>query len=261
MFQPVRKKRIYEEIVSKIKGMIEEGRLRSGDQLPTERELSEAFRVSRSSVREALRALESQGLLASRQGNGTFVTQQPSELIVADLASAILNEKDYKAELFEMRRLIEPQLAFLAAERATPDDIAEMERLLENQEDCISRGEPGADLDRTFHDLLADATKNTILIRTMETIMESLAESRDKYLQTEGRPEISLAGHREILSAVRAGDRELAARIMREHLEDVEDSLYKDLGLEALEGRGLDGRGGFVSLRVGRGEDDGDKVF
>jgi len=226
MFKPVKKTRVYEEIVSKIKNMISQGKLNSGDQLPTERELSEVFKVSRSSVREALRTLESQGYLESRQGDGTYIARQPVETLVQPLASAILTEKDALSELFEMRRLIEPQLAFLAAERATPEEIIEMEKILSIQKEQISKGESGTDFDKTFHYTLAKATKNNILIQIMDSVMDALAESRDQYLQVEGRPEKSLARHRELLNVVKAGDRELAADIMREHLEEIEISLF-----------------------------------
>jgi DNA-binding FadR family transcriptional regulator len=123
LFKPVKKTRVYEEIVVKVKHMIEKGRLHSGDQLPSERELAEVFNVSRSSVREALRSLETQGYLESRQGDGTYIARQPVESLVNPLATVIFSEKDGQMELFEMRRLIEPQLAYLAAERATPEEI------------------------------------------------------------------------------------------------------------------------------------------
>lgn len=241
MFKPVKKTRVYEEIVAKIKEMIEQGRLKSGDQLPTERELSEVFKVSRSSVREALRTLESQKFLESRQGDGTYIARQPIEMLVTPLASAILTEKDSLMELFEMRRLIEPQLAYLAAERATPEEVAEMESILDRQADQVSKGETGMDVDKTFHDSLVGATKNTILIRIMDMLMDSLTESRDKYLQGEGRPERSLSRHREILVAIKAGDRKLAARIMREHLEDIENGLFGAGGKEESKQSGREG--------------------
>jgi GntR family transcriptional repressor for pyruvate dehydrogenase complex len=232
MFKPVKKIRVYEEIVSKIKNMITQGKLNSGDQLPTERDLSEVFKVSRSSVREALRTLESQGYLESRQGDGTYIASQPVETLVQPLATAILSEKDALSELFEMRRLIEPQLAFLAAERATPEEIVEMEKILSIQEKQIAKGESGTHFDKTFHYTLAKATKNHILIRIMDSVMDALAESRDQYLQVEGRPEQSLVRHKELLRVVKAGDKELAADVMREHLEDIENSLFGEIRKE-----------------------------
>ncbi len=226
MFKPVKKTKVYEEIVAKVKDMVEQGRLKSGDQLPSERELSEVFKVSRSSVREAVRSLESQGLLESRQGDGTYIARQPIEDLVDPLASVIFTEKDGQIELFEMRRLIEPQLASLAAERATPEEVDELEKILDAQEEKINSGSMGTDVDKKFHDKLAAATKNAILIRIMDTVMDSLTESREKSLQIEGRPEKSLVRHREILEAVKSGDKELAETLMREHLEDIETGLF-----------------------------------
>ena len=226
LFKPVKKTRVYEEIVVKIKDMLENGRLKSGDQLPGERELSEVFQVSRSSVREALRTLETQGFLESRQGDGTYIASKPVESLVSPLASVIFSEKDSQIELFEMRRLIEPQLAYLAAERATQEEIAMMEQALVLQEEAIARGETGTDVDKSFHYLMAKATKNKVLLRLTDSMRDLLAESRDKYLQVEGRPGKSISRHRQVLDAIKAGDGELAARIMLEHVVDIEKCLF-----------------------------------
>ncbi len=226
LFKPIKKTKVYEEIVAKIKDMIEKGRFKSGDQLPVERELAEVFRVSRSSVREALRSLESQGLLESRQGNGTYIASQPVESLVNPLASVIFTEKDDQMELFEMRRMIEPQLAYLAAERATEEEISMLEKALALQEEEIGRGESGTDVDKNFHYIMARATKNKALLRITDNIMDLLAESREQYLQVEGRPQKSILRHREVLDAIRAGDRDRAEEVMREHLMDIEASLF-----------------------------------
>ena len=226
LFKPIKKTRVYEEIVAKIKNMIEKGRLKSGDQLPGERELAEVFHVSRSSVREALRSLESQGFLECRQGDGTYIASQPVESLVSPLASVIFTEKDGQMELFEMRRLFEPHLAFLAAERATEEEIMMMEQALALQEEEIARGETGTDVDKRFHYIMAKATKNKVLIRITDNIMDLLSESRDKYLQVEGRPKKSIERHRQVLNAIKARDRKLAEQVMREHLMDIENSLF-----------------------------------
>jgi len=232
MFKPVKKTRIHEEIVIKIRGMIDQGKLKKGDRLPTERELAEAFKVSRPSVREALRALESQGFLVSRQGDGTYISQQPIELLIEPFASVIIKEKFDQLELFEMRRLIEPQLASLAAQRALPSDIAEMEQLVDLQEQQLYSDGSGPTPEKTLHDIIFKAAKNKILISIMDSLLDSLAESRDKYLQLESRPQMSLARHREILAAIRIGDGELAAIIVREHLEETESMLFEVLNGE-----------------------------
>jgi DNA-binding FadR family transcriptional regulator len=226
MFKPVKKTRVYEEIVVKIKDMLEKGRLKSGDQLPGERELSEVFQVSRSSVREALRTLETQGYLESRHGDGTYIASKPVESLVRSLASVIFSEKDSQMELFEMRRLIEPQLAYLAAERATQEEIAMMEQALVLQEEAVARGETGTDVDKSFHYIMAKATKNKVLLRLTDSMRDLLAESRDKYLQVEGRPGKSISRHRQVLDAIKAKDGELAAQVMLEHVQDIEECLF-----------------------------------
>ncbi|MGA7103848.1 MAG: FadR/GntR family transcriptional regulator [Candidatus Deferrimicrobiaceae bacterium] len=226
LFKPVKKTRVYEEIIDKVKEMIGKGRLHEGEKLPGERELSEVFQVSRSSVREALRALESQGYLESRHGDGTYIARKPGESLVSPLASVIFSEKDSQMELFEMRRLIEPQLAFLAAERATEEEIARLEEALVLQEEAIAKGETGTEVDKAFHNLMAEATKNKVLLRLTDYMRELLAESREKYLQVEGRPEKSVARHRQVLDAIKAGDGELAAQVMLDHLRDIENCLF-----------------------------------
>ncbi len=232
MFKPVKKTRVYEEIIVKVKDMIEQGRLKSGDQLPGERELSEVFHVSRSSVREALRSLESQGYLESRQGDGTYIASQPVESLVSPLASIIFTEKDSQMELFEMRRLIEPQLAYLAAERATEEEIALMEEALVRQEQAIEKGETGTEIDKAFHYLMTKATKNRVLLRLTDHMRDLLAESREKYLQVEGRPEKSIARHRQMLDAIKARDGELASEVMLEHMLDIENCLFAGNSLQ-----------------------------
>ena len=225
MFKPIKKTRIYEKIVNEIKELINQGTLKWGDQLPTERELSETFKVSRTCVREAFRVLESQGFLESRPGNGTYVSNNAIDTLVQPLASFILKEKDYQIELFEMRQLLESQLAYLAAERATPENMAKMEKILNRQEKQIANGETGLDSDSDFHHALAEAANNRILFHIINTNIDFFAESRESCLLGEERAKKSLPHHKKIFSAIKKGDGELAAEAMREHIEDVEKTL------------------------------------
>ncbi|MGH2395301.1 MAG: FadR/GntR family transcriptional regulator, partial [Candidatus Limnocylindria bacterium] len=121
--EPIKSTRIYEEIVRQIKTMIAEGRLKSGDQLPPERDLASKFVVSRTSVREALRALESLGFVEIRPGEGTFVRQVSVEELIEPLALVLAAQREAIGDLFEARRLLEPAIAGLAARRATPDEV------------------------------------------------------------------------------------------------------------------------------------------
>src|SRR5690348_4949912 len=155
LIEPVRRSRIYEHIVEQIRALIREGRWAPGDQIPPERELAERFRVSRTSVREALRALEMQGIIDSRQGGGTFVRTADTEALVPPLAAAILRGRRELAEVLEVRELIEPGIARRAAERATDEHVSELESLLDKQRECIVAGRPFVDEDTAFHYTLA----------------------------------------------------------------------------------------------------------
>ena len=176
-------------------------------------------------MREAFRVLESQGFLESRLGHGTYVTSNAIDSLVQPLAAFILKEKDYQIELFEMRRLLESQLAYLAAERATPENMAKMEKILRRQEEQIAKGETGLDSDSDFHHALAEAANNRILLHVINTTIGFLAESRESYLLGEERAKKSLPRHKKIFSAIKKGDGELAAEAMREHIEVVEKIL------------------------------------
>jgi GntR family transcriptional repressor for pyruvate dehydrogenase complex len=219
---PIKSVRIYEEIVRQVKAMIAEGRLRSGDQLPPERELAEKFLVSRASVREALRALESLGLIAIRPGEGTFVREISVEALVEPLALVMLSQREAIAELFEARRLLEPTIAGLAATRATPDEIHEMQRILDEQAREVGSGRTGLVQDAQFHAAIGTAAHNRAITRIAHAIMDLLTQSREESLGTPGRPTRSHADHRRILQAIARRRATAAERAMLDHLIAVE---------------------------------------
>lgn len=130
----VRKRRAYEDIVDQIRKLIEKGRLRQGDQLPVEKELSETFKVSRLTVREAILSLETMNLVDRRQGNGTYVIASSEEALVGPLAAVLVQEKDSLLDVFAVREIIEPEIARLAAKNARPEQVADLLRIVEAQE-------------------------------------------------------------------------------------------------------------------------------
>lgn len=226
MLKAIKKTRIYEEVVSQIHELIREGRFKAGDQLPAERELAETFKVSRTSVREALRTLETEGLVVSRTGMGTFVADLPIESLVAPLATLLIEEKSALADIFEMRKLIEPHIASLAAERAARRDIERMKKILDKQREEIKRGATGVEQDAAFHFTIARTTQNQALERLVSGLMELLSHSREESLQTPGRRLASLEAHLRILSAIEEHDKEKARRAMLLHIEQVEQSVF-----------------------------------
>ncbi|MBI4272064.1 MAG: FadR family transcriptional regulator [Candidatus Rokubacteria bacterium] len=219
---PIRSTRIYEEIVRQVKQMITEGRLKSGDQLPPERDLAEKFRVSRTSVREALRALESLGLLEIRPGEGTFVREVSVEALIEPLALLMASQREAIGELFEARRLIEPSIAGLAATRATPEEIQEMERILDEQAQEVGAGRTGLVQDAAFHAAIGAAAHNRGITRIVHAIMDLLTQSREEALNTPGRPSRSHQDHRRILQAIVRRNAGAARQAMLDHLEAVE---------------------------------------
>ena len=225
MLKAIRKTRIYEEVVSQVHEMVREGKFKAGDQLPTERELAETFKVSRTSVREALRALETQGLIVSRTGAGNFVADLPVESLIAPLAAMLIEEKDALADIFEMRKLIEPHIASLAAERATKRDIERMKKILDKQRDAVSRGETGVEADAELHFAIGRATQNQALEKLVSGLMDILSHSREESLQTKDRRRASIESHRKILSAIEVHDRKKAREAMLYHIEQVEDNV------------------------------------
>ena len=219
---PIKSTRIYEEIVRQVKQMIAEGRLKSGDRLPPERDLAEKFVVSRTSVREALRVLESLGLIEIRAGEGTFVRGVSVESLIEPLALVMAAQREAIGELFEARRVLEPAIAVLAAGRATPEEIHEMERILEDQAKEIAAGKTGLAQDAAFHAAIGTAAHNRAITRIAHAIMDLLTQSREESLNTPGRPTRSHQDHRRILQAITRRNATAARQAMLDHLVAVE---------------------------------------
>ena len=227
MLKAVEKRRAYEDIVKQIRDLIEKGRLKKGDQLPTERELTDTFKVSRATVREAIRTLESMRLVESRQGDGTYVLASSEEALVQPLAATLLHEKDDLADIFFIRKIVEPVVAQLAAEHATREEMKELEDILRKQEKDLSGGINIVETDSAFHNSLAGMAKNRVMERLLLAIVDLLAQTREGYLQNDERAHGSLRGHQEILSAIKRGDGNAAKQAMRRHLESVEGILFR----------------------------------
>jgi len=224
--EPVRKTKVYAEVAAQIHRLIGDGRLKPGDKLPPERELAEVFGVSRTSVRDAIRVLETQGLVEPRHGEGTVVRQIPIDAIISPLADALAATKDFTADLFDMRKMLEPPLARAAAFRATAEDMRALEEIVARQTARMRAEEIAIDEDNAFHYRIATAAKNQVVLRTMDVLMDLLRESRVRSLQGPGRAEKSLDGHRRILAAIQRRDPDGAAEGMRAHIEEIEAILF-----------------------------------
>ena len=226
--EPVRRTKVYEEVAVRIRRLIAEGHLKPGDKLPPERELASALGVSRTSVRDAIRTLEVAGLLEPRQGEGTVVRELSTARLVAPIASALLARRDLLADLIDVRKMIEPTMAREAARRATLEEVRQLEAILTRQASRIEAGGLAIDEDSAFHDMIARMSRNQVVLRVIDVLMDLLREGRERSLQVRGRPQRSLRGHRQIFEAIRRRDGDAAARAMLNHLEQIEEILLPD---------------------------------
>ncbi|QGY40216.1 FCD domain-containing protein [Pseudodesulfovibrio cashew] len=226
--KPIARKNIYEDIVIQIRGMIDRGELAPGDKLPPERRLAEMFSVSRNTVREAIRTLAEKNVLESRQGAGTFVRVSDGDSFAASFAGAILRRRPELRDVFEVRKLIEPEIAAMAARNASPSQITRMEAIVGEQERALLSGEPGRAYDQELHELLAEASGNEVMRAMVVALHDEFTQSRAEGLQSLERQAASLAAHRAIVDAVTGGHVMQAEKAMREHLEEVEAIVFAD---------------------------------
>jgi GntR family transcriptional repressor for pyruvate dehydrogenase complex len=222
----VRKTKVYHEIVEQIKGLITEGRIKPGDRLPPERDLAELFKASRNSVRDAIRVLEQMGLTESRQGDGTYVRTVSADELTEPLALCLLQSRTQMRELWEVRRVLEPALAESAAARITEEELAELESILEVQRRKVEAGFIALEEDAAFHQGIAEAARNGVMLRVMDTLVDLLRQSRERSLQQRDRPIYSHAGHVRILAALRRRDPAAARAEMLQHLREIEERVF-----------------------------------
>ncbi|WP_405640677.1 FadR/GntR family transcriptional regulator [Streptomyces uncialis] len=221
-----------DRLAGRLQGLIEEGRLPAGTRIPAERELAEQLRISRASVREALRELELRGLVDRKPGRGTIVTGTTRP----DLHARQLGDMDEAArlvhEVMDLRSAVEPPVAARAALRATESDLQHLAGLLSQAE--LERGRDNLaaliELDGAFHVAVARATHNPMLTRLLEATNEWVGPSRDPQYQSTERLVASLRGHRRILAALISHDSEAAAEAMADHLSEVQGMIIDSLG-------------------------------
>jgi GntR family transcriptional regulator, transcriptional repressor for pyruvate dehydrogenase complex len=229
MFEPIERKKVYELVAERLVQEISDRRLNPGDELPRERHLAEAYRVGRSSVREALRILESKGLIASPGGGRLIVADYANPLNQSLALLLKMHDGDLK-ELFEVRRILEVESAGLAALRRDEADLDAMRRGLETMEGGLASAERYVGGDVDFHMAIAAATHNRMATHMMQAIRGVLHRALLSIYHINGSPERSLGQHREILEAVTARRPETARERMRQHLLRVEEDIDHSLG-------------------------------
>lgn len=216
----IRKDKVYDQVSRRLEQFIRE-ELKPGDKLPSERELALSCKVSRSSIRDAIRRLELLGLVEPRQGAGTIVRDSSPDAMVNPLFSALMRKRQHIAELLDVRIMIEPAIAARAARHITPEQLDRMEGILRRQGEKVARGEPAIEEDSEFHYTITMAANNSVLLHVIDVLMDLLRESRERNMQVEGRLQKSFEGHQRIYTALSRGDATAAEAAMRRHLEAV----------------------------------------
>ena len=226
MYKAIQASRLYEQIVQQIEESIRKGELTEGNQLPAERDLATQFGVSRTAVREAIKALQEKGLVDAFPGRGTFVTNGTSNSMRRSLDRIIKSgETDGWTYLVEVREILEPEIAALAAQRAEDQDIATMQEAVNVMDQAGRDSHTYIEADLDFHLALAEAAANPIVLSLIDSIVGLLREQRLRIFQIGGGPERGQHHHKRILDAIKRHDGQGARAAMQAHLCQVrEDS-------------------------------------
>lgn len=232
--QAIRPTRIYAEIVEQILRLINRGDIAAGDRLPSERQFAQQLNVSRSALREAMTALEVLGIVEIKAGVGIFIGAGggvPSANVMDEVAKLIA--KVGPLEILEVRMLIEPGAAQLAAERRTAQDLRVMDRAVRQMEVEVKEGHEAWEPDWGFHCAIAAATQNPLVEAAFDNLGQRMKSPlwtlmRARNFEFGDRGQRYLEDHRMVLEAIRKGRGETALRAMREHIQNIRTDLEAD---------------------------------
>jgi GntR family transcriptional repressor for pyruvate dehydrogenase complex len=213
-------------IVEQLCAYIADNEMMPGEKLPAERDLATKLSVSRASLSQALVALEVQGVLSVRHGDGAILVRRPTE---ERAIRALREHADRIPDVIEAREALEVKLAGLAAARRTDAEMAAIDAAIATMEAEVEAGERGVVGDEMFHEAITAAAHSSLLAKLMHEISGLIRETRIESLSQENRPRASLEGHRKIADAVRKQDPREASRAMAEHIRLVSDvALLRD---------------------------------
>ena len=226
VYKVVRTSRLYEQIVQQIEESVLNGSLKPGDQLPAERELAQRLGVSRTAVREAVKALREKGLVEAYSGRGTFVTDGTTQAARQSFDLMVkVGQQEGAPHLAELRLILEPGIAALAAVRVKEEDLTAMREAVAVMDRAQDDPEAYIEADLDFHLALAETVANPLILSLIDSIVGLLREQRIKIFNVEGGPQRGQVHHKRILEAMERRDAEMARTAMRAHLEQVrEDS-------------------------------------
>lgn len=231
MFTPIKNTKVYEQVIDQIKEMITSGKLKKGDRLPPERELVEQLQASRTSIREAIRALQIIGLVECRQGGGNFIKESFENSLFEPLSVMFVLQNSKPEEILELRKIVEVETAALAAEKITGKELKDIEAIVEQMR--ISNDEAfNAKLDKELHYKIAHASGNLLVVSILSAVsslMDSfIKDARDMILRQNENKEVLMEHHESLYKALLNHDRNKAAEAMRKHLDLINEYLLKE---------------------------------
>jgi GntR family transcriptional regulator, transcriptional repressor for pyruvate dehydrogenase complex len=216
-----REQRLYERVVDKVLKLIASGAWKPGYRLPPERELSEAFGVSRTVVREAVKALEARGILESTTGSGVTIRRVDFNMVSQSLETymQLANRGDFEIRLNEIRRVLEVEMVALAASRITPEQRTQLRQICRQMREGKNTAKQMAELDFQLHVTLAESTQNDLFKVLLAPLISQLREQIILTWEDFPRPvEDVFDQHEAIVAAVESGDAEAARQAMTKHL-------------------------------------------
>jgi DNA-binding FadR family transcriptional regulator len=231
-FNPVSSKKLYMQIYSQILSEIQSGSFKIGDKLPAERELCEQFGVSRAPIRQALSALELNGIIYSRQGEGVYVKN--TQVTPDRSQSAIFFNSISPEDIVEVRMNIEPLIVKFAAQRATNEDIEELRRTIEEMEKETKAGVYVPETDEKLHYGIAKASHNDLFINMMAAINNAMKQQemwkfiRDRTVTRPDYRDVNFKEHQLIIKAIEEHNEKEAVEIMTNHMQNLYDRYWKD---------------------------------
>lgn len=222
-----REESLASRVARELEQLILQNRLAIGERLPSERDLSEQFGVSRTVIREAVRTLSAQGLLEVKTGSGTVVRRPTSEAAAESMSRLLATRPDWhnRARIIEVRRVLEVAIAGFAAERRTPEDLASLTAILTQAAERLDDPETFVQTDVAFHEAVARATHNDLFFAILSSIAQALIDVRRLGLRVPGTPTRALNYHRRILDCISGSDVVGARQAMDEHITEAQHTM------------------------------------
>ncbi|EHK2441912.1 FadR family transcriptional regulator [Clostridium perfringens] len=228
MFKPVKNMKVYEQVVDQIKEMVRVGQIKKGDKLPTERVMAEELQVSRTSIREAMRALEVVGLIESRQGAGNYIREEFDDVLLEPLSIVFMLQNGTNKDIFELREVLELSTIFLSVMRISDEELKKLGELVERFKTSRDE-EENVKIDSEFHSIIVKGANNVLITNLLEGVSELvdkfISEGRRAILSDERNRGKLLDFHEKIYLAIKKRDAYSAYKHMQEHFQLIKENI------------------------------------